>query len=63
MTSLERTLNSIDGKPVDRPPFHPIIMQVAAKYAGIKYRDFCLDWVTVMSDPYVEAEAFGLRVA
>jgi len=25
-------------------------------------RDFSLDWVTVMSDPYAEAEAFGLKV-
>ena len=25
-------------------------------------RDFDLDWVTVMSDPYAEAEAFGLKV-
>jgi len=24
--------------------------------------DFALDWVTVMSDPYAEAEAFGLKV-
>jgi len=55
-------------------------MRFAAKYAGVKYRDFCLDyktkcdamikcardfsldWVTVMSDPYAEAEAFGLKV-
>lgn len=80
MTSLERTLNFIPNKPVDVPPFHPIIMQFAANYAGISYGDFCLvpeekvramiknaddfdlDWVTVMSDPYAEAEAFGLQV-
>jgi MtaA/CmuA family methyltransferase len=80
MNSLERTLNFIKHQPVDRPPFHPIIMRFAAKYAGVKYRDFCLnyrdkcysmitcaedfslDWVTVMSDPYAEAEAFGLEV-
>ncbi len=55
-------------------------MRWAAKHAGVKYRDFCLDyrakceamirsaddfgndWVTVMSDPYAEASAFGLRV-
>ena len=80
MTALERTLNFINRKPVDRPPFHPIIMRFAAKYAGADYRDFCLDykikcaamiqcaqdfsldWVTVMSDPYAEAEAFGLNI-
>lgn len=80
MNGLERTLDFIAGQPVDRPPFHPIIMQWAARYAGVSYRDFCLkpavkaaamlkaaedfdiDWVTVMSDPYCEAEAFGIEV-
>lgn len=55
-------------------------MRWAARYAGVKYRDFCLnpaskchamircaedfgmDWVTVMSDPYAEASAFGIQV-
>jgi len=80
MTSLERTLAFIKGEHVDRIPFHPIIMRWAAKYAGINYRDFCLDpvskckamilcakdfeidWVTVMSDPWVEASAFGIYI-
>ena len=80
MTGLERTLAFIQGKSVDHPPFHPIIMRWAAKYAGVKYRDFCtdpatkcnamilcakdfdIDWVTVMSDPWAEASAFGIRV-
>lgn len=79
MTSLERTINFIQNKKVDRPPFHPIIMRWAAKYAGVKYKDFCLDyrakcraaikcaedfsidWVTVMSDPYAETEAYGMK--
>jgi MtaA/CmuA family methyltransferase len=80
MTGLERTLSFINGEYVDYPPFHPIIMRWAAKYAGIRYRDFCLDplskckamilcakdfdidWVTVMSDPWAEASAFGIQV-
>ena len=80
MTGLERTLSFINREKVDYPPFHPIIMRWAAKYAGIKYRDFCLDpsskceamikcakdfyidWVTVMSDPWAEASAFGIEV-
>ena len=80
MNGYERTLNFIQGKPVDRLPFHPIIMRFAARYAGVQYRDFCLDyrrkcdamlkcardfeidWVTVMSDPYAEAEAFGMQI-
>jgi len=80
MTGLERTHLFIKGEPVDHTPFHPIIMRWAAKYAGIKYRDFCLDpvskcnavilcakdfymdWVTVLSDPWAEASAFGIQV-
>ncbi len=80
MTGLQRTLDFLAGQPVDRPPCHPIIMRWAARYAGVKYRDFCLvpsrkcdamircaedfdlDWVTVMSDPYCEASAFGLEI-
>ena len=80
MTGLERTVAFIKGEDVDQLPFHPILMRWAAKYAGIKYRDFCLDpmskcramilcardfdfdWVTVLSDPWTEASAFGIHV-
>lgn len=80
MTGLERTLTFIKGGVVDYPPFHPIIMRWASKYAGKKYSDFCLDpvtkcdamilcakdfgidWVTVLSDPWAEASAFGIQV-
>ena len=80
MNGLERTLAFIKGEPVDHPPFHPIIMRWAAKYAGVKYREFCtdpvskcmamircardfdIDWVTVMSDPWAEASAFGIQI-
>ena len=80
MNGLDRTLSFLNGESVDHPPFHPIIMRWAAKYAGIRYRDFCLDpfskckamilcakdfnidWVTVMSDPWAEASAFGIHV-
>ena len=80
MTGLERTLAFIKGESVDHPPFHPIIMRWAAKYAGVKYREFCtdpatkctamircakdfdIDWVTVMSDPWAEASAFGIEI-
>jgi MtaA/CmuA family methyltransferase len=80
MNSLQRTLDFLMGKPVDRVPFHPIFMQFTARFAGVKYRDFILDpetkvaaniacarafdydWVNVMSDPYCEAEAWGLKV-
>jgi MtaA/CmuA family methyltransferase len=81
MTGLQRTLAFINGRQVDRPPFHPIIMRWAARYAGVRYREFCtdpaskcmamircardfdIDWVTVMSDPWAEASAFGIEVS
>lgn len=80
ITGLERTVSFLKGETVDRPPFHPIIMRWAARYTGVKYRDFCtvpsaktgsmikcardfdIDWVTVMSDPWAEASAFGIDV-
>lgn len=79
MNALERTRHFLQNKPVDRLPFHPIIMRFAAQYIDAPYRDFCLDyrvkcrgmlqcaedfeldWVTVMSDPWSEAEAFGME--
>lgn len=42
MNSFERTVGFIEGKKVDRIPFHPIMMRFAARHAGVKYRDFCL---------------------
>lgn len=80
MNSLERTVAFLRGEPVDRIPFHPIVMRFAARHAGAPYRSFCLDpnahveamartardfgmdWVNVMSDPYAEVEAFGMDV-
>jgi uroporphyrinogen decarboxylase len=73
-------MSFLKGEKVDHPPFHPIIMRWAARYAGVRYRDFCtipeaktsamircardfgIDWVTVMSDPWAEATAFGIEV-
>lgn len=80
MTGLERTLAFLRREPVDKPPFHPIIMRWASKYNNVLYREFCtdpmtkckamircakdfdIDWVTVMSDPWAEASAFGIEV-
>jgi len=44
MNSLQRTMDFIEGRSVDRPPFHPILMRFAAKYCGVNYRDFCLNY-------------------
>jgi uroporphyrinogen decarboxylase len=42
MNPLDRSIGFIEGKVVERVPFHPILMRFAAKHAGVKYRDFCL---------------------
>lgn len=73
-------MDFIGADGVDRVPFHPIVMRWAARYAGVKYRDFCtdwraktgamirvaddfgFDWVTVLSDPWCEASAFGIEL-
>ena len=44
MNSLQRTQDFINRLSVDRPPFHPILMRLAAKYAGVRYKDFCLNY-------------------
>lgn len=59
MNSLQRTQDFIEGKSTDRPPFHPILMRFAAKYAGVKYRDFCLDPQTKISTNIRCAEDFS----
>jgi MtaA/CmuA family methyltransferase len=43
MTGKERTIRFLEGKSVDRLPFHPLVMQFGAKQAGVPYREYCLD--------------------
>lgn len=43
MTGKERTIRLLEGEPVDRLPFHPLVMQFGAKQAGVAYREYCLD--------------------
>jgi MtaA/CmuA family methyltransferase len=59
MNSLQRTYDFIEGLSVDRPPFHPILMRLAAKYAGVKYRDFCLDYKTKCEVNILCSKDFG----
>jgi MtaA/CmuA family methyltransferase len=80
MNAKARTVQFVKAGTSDRPPVHPLLMRSAARYAGILYRDFCLnpeakveamsrctddfglDWITVLSDPFSEAEAYGLQI-
>lgn len=59
MNSLQRTQDFIDGLSVDRPPFHPILMRLASKYAGFRYKDFCLDWKTKYEANMICSKDFG----
>jgi MtaA/CmuA family methyltransferase len=59
MNSLQRTQDFIDGISVDRPPFHPILMRLAAKYAGVRYKDFCLDHKTKCEVNMLCSKDFG----
>lgn len=49
MNGLQRTMDFLEGRAVDRPPFHPILMRFAAKYSGVNYRDFCLNYLNKCS--------------
>lgn len=40
LNSKERFHNALSGKPVDRTPVFPLLMFLAARHAGISYREF-----------------------
>lgn len=48
MNSRERITNTLLGKPVDRKPVVPLIMQYAAKNAGIPYSQYCKDYKSLV---------------
>ena len=59
MNRRERVLAHLDGRPVDRLPFMPITMQFAADLAGVRYRDYELDYRVLAEAQARVAEAFG----
>ena len=80
MTPKERLFARLAGKPVDKVPNLTIVMQFAARYAGVPYGQFCsnhralvdaqtktakdfgLDILSAMSDPYRECYDFGAAI-
>lgn len=40
MNGYERTCNFVLGKPVDRPPFMPLVIEWVSKQYGVEYPDF-----------------------
>lgn len=80
MTSLERYLATLDGRPTDHLARLPILMQFAAEHIGSNYgafasdyrvlveanlacaREFGIDQISTISDPYRETQGFGAEI-
>jgi len=59
MTSRERVLAHLEGRPVDRLPLLPITMMFACRQIGALYRDYCTDYRVLVEGQIRTAEAFG----
>lgn len=59
MTSRERVLNLIAGRPVDRPPAMPITMMWAADLVGAKYYDYATRAEIQAAGQHAAATQFG----
>jgi len=59
MTSRERVLGHLAGRPVDRLPLMPITMMFACVQIGARYRDYCTDYRVLVEGQMRTAEAFG----
>jgi MtaA/CmuA family methyltransferase len=59
MTSRERVLTHLAGKPVDRLPLMPITMMFACDQIGARYRDYCTDYRVLVEAQVRTAEIFG----
>jgi MtaA/CmuA family methyltransferase len=59
MTSRERVLAHLAGRPVDCLPLMPITMMFACVQIGARYRDYCTDYRVLVEGQIRTAEAFG----
>jgi MtaA/CmuA family methyltransferase len=59
MTSRERVLSHLAGKPVDRLPLMPITMMFACEQIKARYRDYCTDHRVLVEAQTRTAETFG----
>ena len=59
MTSRERVLAPLEGRPVDRLPLMPITMMFACAQLGALYRDYCTDYRVMVEAQIRTAETFG----
>lgn len=60
MTSRERVLAMLDGKPVDRLPAMPITMQLAARRIGVTYRRYATEAALLAEGQRRVAAEFGI---
>lgn len=60
MTSRERVLAMLDGKPVDHLPLMPITMMFAADQIGVKYGRYAEDHRLMADGQLATAERFGI---
>jgi MtaA/CmuA family methyltransferase len=59
MTSRERVLAHLAGRPVDRLPLLPITMMLAADLIEARYRDYCTDYRVLAEGQIRTAEKYG----
>ena len=59
MTSRERVLGHLEGRPVDQLPLMPITMMFACDQIGARYREYCTDYRVLTEGQVRTAEAFG----
>ncbi len=59
MTSHERVVGMIEGRPVDHLPCMPITMMFAADQIGVKYREYASDYRILVEAQLRTAEVFG----
>lgn len=59
MTSRERVLALIEGRPADHLSCMPITMMLAADQIGVKYREYALDYRVLVEAQLRTAENFG----
>src|SRR5678815_4461766 len=58
MTSRQRVLAHLDGRPVDHLPLMPITMMFACDQIGARYRDYCTDHRVLVEGQVRTAEKF-----
>lgn len=60
MTSFERVMNRLEGKPVDRIPNLSIVMMFAAKELGVSFSACCSDHRLLADAAFVCHERYGI---